>query len=421
MLHVDDHIDDLFRRAAEDYPLNTDGADFNKVMTRMEGDQDDNGHKRGNNKNFLHFLWLLLLLPLPWLCNEEPGEKGADQLVSKTTEVKSNPVPAENTPVSQPVNPNTNRSPAKAAINNARTYTIKQQKPGPHHQALSSRNKLPAQMALNSNKQPALPAAKGSIRPSGANTLPIEIKQDDKIAGAAKPATDTILNQNNGNTPVPVDSNAAAEVVIAGNSLMPEINKTKRFYAGVLVGTDISFIEFQKVKDPGISIGLVAGYAINKRLAVEASAFLEKKSYFSTGEYFDKQRTSIPANYKIENVWGKCNMIDISLNGRYNAIVRPQANWFVTAGVSSYIMKKEDYYYTYRYNWQIMQRRLTYRNSTNNFLAMANLGIGYSGKFQGDWQFRVEPYVKLPLTGIGIGNMRLMSAGVNAGFVKPLF
>src|SRR5688500_15788060 len=85
MLHVDDHIDDLFRRAAEDYPLNIDGANFDKVMARMQDDQDK-GHNKHNNKPFLHLLWLLLLVPLPWLCNKEPRQARIDETALSTSE-----------------------------------------------------------------------------------------------------------------------------------------------------------------------------------------------------------------------------------------------------------------------------------------------------------------------------------------------
>ena len=37
MLYVNDDTDELFRRAADDYPLNTDGAEWEKVYNQLPG------------------------------------------------------------------------------------------------------------------------------------------------------------------------------------------------------------------------------------------------------------------------------------------------------------------------------------------------------------------------------------------------
>ena len=64
MQHVNDDMDELFRRAAEGYPLNTDSADWNAVVKKLELERSLPAKKENRNKNYKHLLWLLLLLPL---------------------------------------------------------------------------------------------------------------------------------------------------------------------------------------------------------------------------------------------------------------------------------------------------------------------------------------------------------------------
>ena len=40
MQYVNDDMDDVFRKAAEGYPLDTTGADWNKVLAGLEGREE---------------------------------------------------------------------------------------------------------------------------------------------------------------------------------------------------------------------------------------------------------------------------------------------------------------------------------------------------------------------------------------------
>ena len=44
---------DLFRRAAEDYPLNTDSADFNEVLKKLSAEQSEKINKKSAKKKEL--------------------------------------------------------------------------------------------------------------------------------------------------------------------------------------------------------------------------------------------------------------------------------------------------------------------------------------------------------------------------------
>lgn len=69
MQDVDDDMD-LFRRAAEDYPLNTDSADYNEVLKKLSAEQSEKINKAQSKKiNYKSLLLLLLLIPLAWLLN----------------------------------------------------------------------------------------------------------------------------------------------------------------------------------------------------------------------------------------------------------------------------------------------------------------------------------------------------------------
>jgi hypothetical protein len=67
----DDNMDELFRRAADNYPLNTDSGNWDKVNAAMQTENaDSNVDKNSAKKNsYRKYFWLLLLLPMAWICN----------------------------------------------------------------------------------------------------------------------------------------------------------------------------------------------------------------------------------------------------------------------------------------------------------------------------------------------------------------
>ena len=84
MQFVDNDMDDLYRRAAEDYPLKTGAPDWEKLLQKME--QQPGLPVQDKKENKAKFLWLLLLLPLFFICTHYSGqnENGSLQTTNKT-------------------------------------------------------------------------------------------------------------------------------------------------------------------------------------------------------------------------------------------------------------------------------------------------------------------------------------------------
>ncbi|HEX8278424.1 MAG TPA: hypothetical protein VF540_06995, partial [Segetibacter sp.] len=59
-------MEELFRRAGEEYPLNTGSGDWDKVMQRLHHNQEDVRKTNKKQKDY-RYLWLLLLLPLGFM------------------------------------------------------------------------------------------------------------------------------------------------------------------------------------------------------------------------------------------------------------------------------------------------------------------------------------------------------------------
>jgi hypothetical protein len=199
-------------------------------------------------------------------------------------------------------------------------------------------------------------------------------------------------------------------------------NYTRQAYAytGLTGNADISFIKFQKAASPGIGIGIIGGYHFKSGISVEAGILYDKKSYYTKGEYFDKGKLAYLQNVNLISADGNCHMWEIPLNFKYDFNTHKKHNWFVTAGISSYIMNKEYYNFKYENYGVINEKAYDFYHSSQNWFSILNIGGGINIKAGNKYFLQAQPYYKIPLSGIGKGSLSLNSTGINISVIRRL-
>jgi len=197
--------------------------------------------------------------------------------------------------------------------------------------------------------------------------------------------------------------------------------KPKSFYVGILGSPDLSTIKWQSVKNVGATYGLLLGYSFNSRWSIESGVYYSKKKYFTDGEYFDKSKAYLLKYVDSLKIDGVCNMWEIPLSVRYNLSTSEKTKWFATAGVSAYYMSNEKYYCTGIYNGGPWHEGWDKKPSQNSWSANLSLSVGYEQRLGKIGDLRLEPYVRLPMSGIGTGKLSIMSAGLNLGITRRIW
>ncbi|HEX9504028.1 MAG TPA: hypothetical protein VF974_06995 [Patescibacteria group bacterium] len=196
--------------------------------------------------------------------------------------------------------------------------------------------------------------------------------------------------------------------------------KNKFLYAGLIVAPDLSMVKFQSVKGMGTTFGILLGYQFNRKWAIETGAYLDHKKYYTDGEYFKGKAPSNP-NWYLLNVDGSCNMWEIPINVRYNLSSGEKTKWFATAGLSTYLMTSEHYVSTYSYNGNTWPYPWDTTKPSHYWFSVLNLSIGFDQKLGKIGNLRLEPYVRIPLSGMGSGSLPIMSAGLNIGITRRIW
>ncbi len=180
---------------------------------------------------------------------------------------------------------------------------------------------------------------------------------------------------------------------------------------GILTGPDFSNVRFSTMSKPGLNLGLQVGYRFSNRLSVNTGIIYTKKYYASKEEDFTKRGRL--RYYDLDNINGSCSMLDIPINLRYDVSYNSRRRYFVSAGVSTYLMNREYYEYDYYYNGNYGKGEWANDSQSRYLFSIINLSAGFERTLNKHLSFQVEPYLKLPMKGIGYGNLQLNSYGIN--------
>lgn len=191
----------------------------------------------------------------------------------------------------------------------------------------------------------------------------------------------------------------------------------KGFSVGIVAGTDISTVKFRYGNTPGLNIGLLAGYHFSNTWSLHTGLIYTQKNYKLAGQDFHAPKGSWASYYKILTVEGDCRMWELPLLARYTfAPGKTTRNqYFISTGLSSYFMKRENYEYYYYYQNNPATRNASYPSGNTHVLSIVHLSAGMEKKLSKTLSLQVEPYAKIPLAGVGVGQIRLSSFGVNFG------
>ncbi len=180
----------------------------------------------------------------------------------------------------------------------------------------------------------------------------------------------------------------------------------------MLVAPDLSYIGFDQMKRPGTTLGAMLEYRVSNRISIQAGALRAMKLYDATGSQYIWPEVWNSQKARPSAIEAACKVLDIPLNVRYDITQSPNKRWFVSTGITSYKMLNEKYIYTYPphsynikwYDWE---------GSTGNYwFGVLNFSMGFERQIGQKFSLQAEPYFKLPLAQVGLGKIKLNTAGL---------
>ena len=187
-----------------------------------------------------------------------------------------------------------------------------------------------------------------------------------------------------------------------------------------MAAPDVSTAKDSKSSKLSSNLGMLATYALGKRISLTSGAIYSKKYYNSAGV------TTTANNYADAatpwEVSADCNVLDIPLNVNYKILNNKKLSVSFNTGLSSYFMLKEKYeIVTDQPNGAKNVSNIEINNENQHLFGVANVSVSFDHQISNTVSVGVQPFAKLPLTGIGNGDVRLKSAGVSFSLSIGLF
>ena len=209
-----------------------------------------------------------------------------------------------------------------------------------------------------------------------------------------------------------VDSSAKA-IATPANKKKNSAPADKGFSVAFVAGADMSTVKFKYGNNTGINIGILGGYHFNKNWSVHTGIIYTQKNYKLNGADYHPPDHYWTQYVPLETVDGNCHMWEVPVLGRYTFSSKSNHTFFVSGGLSSYFMTREHYNYNYKLAGASVTRSWTNDSSIHHILSILDLSVGFQRNIGKKLSWQLEPYARIPLSGVGFGKIELSSFGVN--------
>lgn len=286
MKYPNNDMDDLFNKAGQDYPLRTDGKNWDAVKEALIASQPPAAKGRATRMH-LRFLPLLLLLLVTAVfyvkehdANQIPRDNQSEPRTSNETGSVEDGAPGdiESNAAQEPVR----KRDAKEQRQDINDQTIA-------HRDIGGQDKTQNITDQNTSDQEITVIKKGTR----AEIQPAANRQDgdfEKISNQVYDELKTLhgiapqnLSANHVKHPQGPSSlfnNLQVKTAAHKKSSVPSIIKSRNnrsFYYGIKGGPDLSTIKGQRIEKAGYSIGITLGYRFHNRWSVDISGLWSRK------------------------------------------------------------------------------------------------------------------------------------------------
>ena len=167
----------------------------------------------------------------------------------------------------------------------------------------------------------------------------------------------------------------------------------------------MSFVTLNNTGKTTLTYGAGISYGFAKRFTARAGFYVSKKIYQALPDQYNTPGGNYPY---LTDINANCKIYEIPVSLSYSFGQRKKHNWFGSVGLSSFLMKKEDYEYNYK---TPAGQNYTYYHGVSNenkhYFSVLTLSGGYQYQFNKRLSLMAEPYFKIPLGGVGLGKIKL--------------
>jgi hypothetical protein len=428
-----DRLESFFKKVSGHPDISFNEEDWKKLKARLDAKETQSSSARKNRNRLAGASVIVIVMVggIYWLSQLSADKTSAvgvenQESISSSTVLDPEPTSSSST------------SAGETDISKPTTSRVA----GPATQSVKSANR-----SKNTNGVGTYRHDEVSGNPSAANATKsnVEINQGVPDASAARPADDVApvlmpiptdhISRNKvpdelKNSPATADkikqkANIADSVVREKNDVkvidaygsgLTEHPASPRLSLLLSIAPDFSTVAFDYYSDPGQAFGLMLHYHVKRSWSFSTGVVKSFKKYTGDGEDY-----APPNGYWRNNtngiipgtIDGSCNVLEIPVMVQYTIANKGKSRFLVGAGASSYIMLNESYKYNFDQPNPGAKQGWSSKKASGLFFNVINVTAGFEHRIFPGFMMGIEPYLKIPIEGVGWSDLKLYSAGAS--------
>ena len=154
-------------------------------------------------------------------------------------------------------------------------------------------------------------------------------------------------------------------------------------------------------------------YSIGKKILLRTGVHVVKKIYTAQDGDYKAPPGSWAFNVTFKDIHANCKVLEIPLSVAYKIKEYKKGSLYGSIGFSSFIMKKENYQFYFKgQNGNDTTRAALFVNNSNHLFSSLNVTVIADKKITDRLSLSAEPFIKVPLGGIGFGRVKLFNTGI---------
>ena len=190
--------------------------------------------------------------------------------------------------------------------------------------------------------------------------------------------------------------------------------RSSKFYFIAAAGEEMNGVKLFSSGEISSRLGFTAGYQVFKNLSIQTGFFVSSKKYVAGPNDYKPKAGSYWSIVDITKIDASCRVYEVPITVRYDFNKSKKINFFSSAGLSSFFMKKEDYHYYYiRYGTP--RNAIASYSGNQHLFSVLRIGAGAEQKISSQFALNISPGFSLPLAGVGEGKVKLYSTDLVVG------
>lgn len=418
----EDNLENFFKKISQNHDLEFREEDWLNLEAQLDKEMPLTFSFWRILKNFWHIILLLILIPVSWVVitqTNSPGKNGLDEnSISPLLFQSKGGSLAENG-----IEENLDKLESNQSSKGKTTAKVKRRQSNSLSKSSSQSLSDNEDNLNNENEQLHVNRQKSEGQQLALASTTIVVENIEKsgyavLENGARKEGQILNSELHFLTPIsPISVLNPGEIPNNFDiSSKSEVNPNKKFKPYLSFGAgyspDFSTVGLGDMISPGSRWTVFTEFSISNRFAINTGVVMVNNKYIALGKDYRPPSKYWKNGIIADETYAECKMIDVPLNIRYNIISKIRHKLFISAGASTYFVLKEDYYFTYSDEYPDDLPTYWGTDKTTIYpFGIINLSLGYQFILTRKSALQLEPFIKIPTTGIGWGNVDLYTIG----------